>query len=228
MRLNLLNMLFPNVCPFCDQIINFDNDTGFCCSCANKISPVTNTRFIPISDNSYVTCISSFEYKGAVRDAIHRFKFKGKRNYRFMFGRSLFKTFMKYNHDNIKPFDVVTFVPFSKKQKRSRNYNQSYLLAKSFAQNLSLPCKPLLLKTRDNKVQHELNASQRSQNVKGVYKVSKISSVSGKNIILCDDIVTTGCTLKENVNQLLAANAKSVICLTLADARISYDERSCF
>lgn len=217
MRIKLINMFFPTVCPYCDELINFDNNDGFCDNCKSKLNFVHNARRIIINDKISVSCMSSFKYESDLRKAIHRFKFKGKRNYRHMFGTSMSKSFLEFYKINSKNYDVVTFVPFSRKQKRNRDYNQAQLLAKSFAKNINLPCKELISKIRDNKAQHELNASERAKNVLGAYGVTKIKRVSNKNIILCDDIITTGSTLKENTIQLLKAGAKSVVCVTLAD-----------
>lgn len=217
MRFKLIDMFFPTVCPYCDDIINFDNYNGFCNRCKSSISFSNKARQITLNDKLSVSCISSFKYENDVRKAIHRFKFRGKRNYRHMFGVSMRKSFVEFYKINPKDYDVVTFVPFSRRQRRNRAYNQAELLAKSFAANVNLPCKELISKLRDNKSQHELSATERSKNVLGVYGVTKVKRVKDKNIILCDDIITTGSTLRENTAQLLKAGAKSVICATLSD-----------
>lgn len=220
MKLKILELLFPTICPYCNKVINYDNEYGFCEDCKNSIELVVEPREIIRYNESTVICISPFKYETQVRKAIHGFKFKGKTSYNHMFSKSMYNALVSYCGKDINLYDVVTFVPFSKKQKINRDYNHSMLLAKALANQLNLPCRNLLKKIADNKTQHELKASERVKNVKNVYEVSNVNKVKGKNIILCDDIVTTGSTLKENANKLIYAGAKSVICVTLASAYI--------
>lgn len=225
MKLKILELLFPTICPYCNKVINYDNEYGFCENCRNSIELVVEPREIVRYNESTVICISPFKYERQVRKAIHEFKFKGKSNYKHMFAKSMYNSLVAYCGENINLYDVITFIPFSRKQKISREYNHSMLLAKALANRLKLPCRKLIKKVADNKTQHKLRASERIENVKNVYEVLNINKVKGKNIILCDDIVTTGSTLKENVNKLMEAGAKSVICVTLASAYIGENKK---
>ena len=76
-----------------------------------------------------------------------------------------------------------------------KRQNQSGALAEELGRLLNLPVKPVLEKVKENKIQHLLSAKERRQNVRNVYRAS--SEVHGKKVLLVDDIVTTGATLRE-------------------------------
>jgi predicted amidophosphoribosyltransferase len=107
----------------------------------------------------------------------------------------------------------VTCVPIFKNKLKERGYNQSKLLAEFAAKNLNLEFKEVIAKIKDNSMQHGLNFAGRQINVRGVYKIC--GDVKNKNILLCDDVVTTGATLNECVHILAKENA-NVFCASAA------------
>ena len=113
-------------------------------------------------------------------------------------------------------FDGVCFVPMTDLAVRKRGYNQSELLAKAVAKQLKLPLVPCLDKTKDSLNQKTLNAEQRLENIKESFSVTENKQIKDKTLILCDDIKTTGATLKECYDALIRAGARDVYCLCLA------------
>jgi predicted amidophosphoribosyltransferase len=102
-----------------------------------------------------------------------------------------------------------------KKQKK-RGFNQSELLAKDIAKELNLPCKKLLVKTKNNDEQHNCaSLAQRRENVKGVYKAVKDETIKGKTILIIDDILTTGYTLGECAKTLEKYTHSKILCATV-------------
>ena len=92
-------------------------------------------------------------------------------------------------------------------------YNHAKILAESTAKKLNLPFQSCLGKIYNNKKQHNLSFYEWQKNVKGVY--TAVGNFKNKNILICDDIITTGATLFECKNELEGAGA-SVLCATVA------------
>ena len=108
-------------------------------------------------------------------------------------------------------------VPPSKKSYRERGYNQSELLAKGISAYSECKFRKLIVKIRNTEIQHTVsNAQQRKQNVKDAFSVvgKYAKEIQNKNILLVDDIMTTGATLNECCKVLYNSGAKSVICTT--------------
>nr|WP_286166976.1 phosphoribosyltransferase family protein [Clostridium sp. D33t1_170424_F3] len=99
---------------------------------------------------------------------------------------------------------------------RARGYNQSALVAKEAAQLLKLPYRVILEKYKENRIQHELDRRNRAKNVRGVYRFLPGEEITGKRILLIDDIMTTGATLQECADVLLCHGAASVLCAVIA------------
>ena len=116
-------------------------------------------------------------------------------------------------------FDIVTYVPVSKKRKQERGYDQSYLLARETCRHWSVAPETLLQKTKDNVAQSSLSSrEERQKNVVGAYVAVNEDKIKGQRILLIDDILTTGATLREAARVLREAGAERVICATLAAA----------
>jgi ComF family protein len=153
-------------------------------------------------------------YEGLIKNSIKRFKFSHKKEYAYEFAKLITKT-IEICFRNQK-FDLITCVPLHKNRFKKRGYNQSELIAKEAAKSLGFQFEKTIVKTKNNLPQHGLNFFKRQINVNGAYKA--IRNLSGKKILICDDIVTTGATLNECVSVLEAAGAK-VACACLAYTR---------
>ena len=118
----------------------------------------------------------------------------------------------------LKNYDIIISVPMTKKKIAQRGYNQAELIAKQIAinsPNLTY-LKNILIKQKETSTQSSLNKKERFNNVKNVYKVQNMQKIKEKNIILFDDIYTTGATCKECTKTLMEAGAKIVDLLTIA------------
>ena len=116
-------------------------------------------------------------------------------------------------------FDLVTWVPVSKKRKRERGYDQAELLAKEVCRLWGAEPVRTLEKMQDNPAQSGLtSAEERRANVLGVYEAVNREQLTGKRVLLVDDILTTGSTASEAARVLRFAGALDVMVLTLAAA----------
>lgn len=161
----------------------------------------------------FKVCIPAFYYQDALRQSVLRYKFESMRQYADGYGRMMA---MVLRRRGMTDFDLVTWVPVSRKRQRRRGYDQARLLAQALARELNLPVGRTLRKLRDNPPQSSLTgASQRKGNVLGMYEAVD-RPVKNLRVLLVDDVITTGATLSECSRMLCTAGAKEVICATLA------------
>lgn len=212
----LINAFFPARCPYCNETI-FRN-TEACDDCKSKLEYENIITLLYKSKN-----ISPFKYSGINKKAVLNFKFSNNPNYSEQMAISMQKSIINEYSDYLdnrspKNFDIITCVPFTKRRYQKRGYNQSQLLAKNLSDYLNIDFQPVLLKTKDNQAQHTLPKAERKKNVEGVFEINSEYKVSGKTILLIDDILTTGSTLNECVNILYTNGAENVLCATYATA----------
>lgn len=116
------------------------------------------------------------------------------------------------------PIDMLIPVPLGKKRLKERGYNQVALVARPLAYQLGLHYEPgALVKARDTHSQVGLTISQRSENVQDAYQADS-QVVKGKNVLIMDDVATTGSTISACTTALLSAGAREVYVLTIARA----------
>ena len=208
-------LLFPLRCPFCGAVL--PSGAQCCSSCATRLPYFTQA--IPIASDGaepIMSCAAPFRYEDIVRKSILQLKFHGKRGYAgplsFYMAQAAGEVFADIH------FDIVTSVPLTRVKERERGYNQAALLAKETARRMGAPYAALLQKVKSNEQQHNLPAHLRWRNVQGVYAVRPGSSLQGKRVLLCDDVVTTGATLGQCASVLLASGAAQVNGLVVAAA----------
>jgi ComF family protein len=209
-----MDFLFPPHCVFCDKIIPAGMQV--CENCSQDIKQINSIKRINLPEcGKNITCLVPYSYQDKVRESIIQFKFHGKKQYANYYASKIAEFVMEsYNTLHI---DLVTCVPISNERLKSRGYNQSERIALELVKRLNLPYEPLLIKKADNREQHKLSMRERKKNVKGVYQANHSDLISGKTILLIDDIVTTGATLAECAKELFQADAKEVICAAVAE-----------
>lgn len=204
---NIKDILFPARCPYCSKVIT---KTEYACPACKRQFPAPS--IIRYAVGGY-KCVSPFPYDGIFRKAVCRFKFGGGAGYSKQLSFTIADSVLEKFDPNC--FDIITCVPMHKKRLKQRGYNQAELLAKECSQILKIPYSDLLEKYKENLEQHSIKASQRADNVRGVYKAVDKSAVKDKNILIIDDIITTGNTLGECAKMLMESGCKSVTCAVL-------------
>lgn len=117
----------------------------------------------------------------------------------------------------LKSYDTIIPVPISKKRQKERGYNQSLLIAKELSKKLEIKCaNNCLIKTRNVIEQSKLKKEDRIKNIQGIYKLNNKEKLKNKNVIILDDIYTTGSTVNECSKILRQAHPKKICVLTLA------------
>ncbi len=212
---NVLNIIFPPVCGFCNEI----NKNFLCDKCKRKfdeikISNIEDYNDIPVYFNEHYYLL---KYENEVRDFIIKYKFQ-EISY-------LYKSFAKiivndeiFNNQFINKYDCIISVPIHNKRFKTRGYNQSKLIAKEVAKL----CKKdfydnVLIKSKNIVAQSTLDKLGRIGNIKNAFSNGKNSSfIKNKKVALFDDIFTTGATSNECAKILKQLQASNIGIFTLA------------
>ena len=157
---SLASLLFPPRCAFCGK----PGVHGVCSEC-EKALPYCKT---PLHERAEIgACLAPLKYEGIVREALLNYKFHASQSRCTGFGDILAQAAAEHFGGE---FDLVTYVPVSKKRKQERGYDQSYLLARETCRHWSVAPETLLQKTKDNVAQSSLSSrEERQKNVVGAY-----------------------------------------------------------
>lgn len=208
----VLELFYPTKCTFCHKLTGGDK---VCKSCAEKL-PLTTAGGQAQKFPFIGQCLSPLYYEGDVRKSLHRYKFGGLSHYCAVYAQFMAKSI----DENRISCDIITWVPLSRKRLRQRGYDQAKLLADQLSEITGIECRRLLKKTRNNPAQSGTGgAEKRRANVSGVYTALSPEKISGKSILIVDDIVTTGATLSECGRMLMSAGAREVKAVTVARKR---------
>lgn len=217
-----LDFVYPNKCGFCGRVIPFGKPA--CSICEREVLGITsewsNKRMDSAlcdeykSSQSFGTCVAA-GYTGAVKHGMIRLK---------RFSRNTAVELCPILADrllclvDINKIDYITFVPISKRRNRLSGYNQSEIIAGILSELLKIPiASSVIIKTNDKSQHTQRSVRKRKELAATSYAISnKHMDISGKTILLCDDIVTTGSTLFACSKVLKDAGAKDIICAVLA------------
>ena len=228
------DIIFPPQCLACAEIINSPERQVFCSPCQEKINfitgsicPICGIPFwdSPAGNHICGNCLTNKPYYTQARavaafetiimDSIHKFKYG-----RIIFTGNALSSFMadfSFPDFDFSEYSLLVPVPLHIKKLRERGFNQSLLLAKEMGKRHKLPVNFSLLKRcKFTLTQTGLNKTEREKNIKGAFVVADKKKVAGENIILIDDVYTTGATINECARVLLKAGAQKVAALTLA------------
>jgi len=200
---------FPRRCVWCAGV-TAPGET-LCADCADKAGHMLAPGLLPESDMPLV-CV--FTYHSRARQILLNLKFHGGRGLAPSIGYAMADALAASKLAD-KPGWLFCAVPMTPAKVKLRGYNQSELLAKAAARWRGSEYAPgLLTKTRETPAQHGLSVEERQSNVTGVFAVADPGRVAGRRAVLCDDICTTGATLRDAARALKEAGAEEVICLT--------------
>ena len=207
------DILFPVRCPYCETVIH---KTEYACEDCKKKFP--SPAIIKYAVGGY-KCTSPFPYDGIFKKAVKRFKFGNKGGYAKQLAFPMVQSILE-SYQGVD-FDLITCVPMHKKRLAQRGYNQAELLARECAKIMNIPYCDTLEKFKENREQHSIKASERAKNVKGVYRTIDKELVRDKNILIIDDIITTGNTLGECAKILMKKGCRSAECAVLCSVIMS-------
>ncbi len=200
-----LEIIFPPKCGICGKI----GEGYICNNCYNMF--VINKIYKNYNRERF----HMLKYEGIIRDKLIEYKFNDKPHLYRMFYEILIKD--KNACDFLKGYDIIIPVPIHKKRKSLRGYNQSELIAKKLSDRFKMPMYIDVLKKQINTIpQSSLGKKARKSNAQNVYKVDNMQKIKNKNVVIVDDIYTTGATANECIKVLKDAGAYRVGIITIA------------
>jgi len=235
----ILNFVFPLDCKICEKPIRESKGYSVCENCFKTIElieqpycikcgkPLIPTDFF--KQNREVLCLDckrkkySFEfsrstgiYDKVLKKCIHLFKYYGEKKFAKPLGKLMVDYLLKNNEFENK-FDLIIPVPLHKNDLKKRGFNQSVLLSKVIGDYFSIPVgESVLIKKKITPFQVNLSKKEREKNILKAFSVEKPEEINGKNILILDDVFTTGATVEECAKELIKSRAKNIFVLTLA------------
>lgn len=226
-----VNLVLPPQCSSCRTRLA---DQGLCASCWLELAfieaPLCDRLGIPFDYDpgagivsaaalahppSFVRARAVVRYNDRARVIVHRYKYRDGLELAPLLGRMMKRS----GADLIAHCDIVVPVPLYRSRAWSRRYNQAAVLALEIARDTGLIYEPQLLdRVRKTRTQVGLTAAQRRRNVSGAFAVneSAFEQMSGKRVLLVDDVITTGATIEACSRALLKGGAEVVNVLTFA------------
>jgi ComF family protein len=228
-----LDLVLPNHCLACEEPLI---DTPFLCDfCREQLSLIEGPRCEecgkPVGEFStrekrcaeckrhplkFSQASAPLQYSTVTRDLLLKLKFEHRPLIANFFGAFLAQHFASLYW--LVKVDVVVPAPMHWFKHLARRFNQAELLANSMASQFGMPVSNALKKTRHTQPQVRLARSERLKNIGDSIQVRKPEDISGKTILLIDDVMTTGTTCSECARVLYEAGAEEVFALTVARA----------
>lgn len=220
----ILDFFLPRLCASCENKLLTEEDI-LCPECISSFQfaekerlqyefnrKFTSTHFI----SGYIS-LFIFEKDKSLQEAIHKLKYQKRFQIGLFFGK-LISIWYKEQLNEWK-IDLIIPVPLHHLKKAERGFNQSYYIAKGLSRNLSLKFSEKILKRkRFTESQTTKTLIEREDNMQGAFTVKKSKEIKGKNVLLVDDVITTGATIRECGKCLIRSGANMVYAASVAIA----------
>ncbi|OEJ14135.1 phosphoribosyltransferase [Brachyspira hampsonii] len=212
---NIFSLIFPNHCIICGELMQSNNMNYICINCINKkldyihkdeyircqrcgkVLENENSKCICKDEELYFDeCKSMLYYNNYTVDLIHKMKF----SHRYLICRDFAAMLSYYYKDYIKNYDAVTFVPLGRNRFLERGYNQSEIIAETISKILNIKLiDDIIFRKKETKALSSLNSkTERINMIKNAFTINSDYNSSNKiNLLIIDDVLTTGSTLNE-------------------------------
>ncbi len=218
------DFFLPRFCPSCNSKLN-SNEKTVCRNCIDKIKFASAERVKYEFEKKYLgkgyisgfESLYVFEKDKELQNIIHKLKY----SQRFQIGNFLGREIGSIKRDEIASWqiDLIIPVPLHKIKEIERGYNQSNYIAKGIGRQISAPVDTHVVKRkRFTLTQTTMNMDEREKNVSGAFKLRNRKRIINKNIMLVDDVITTGATTNECAKVLIDGGAVHVYAVSAAIA----------
>jgi len=226
---DIVAIAFPNNCVLCHQSL-FESEETICMQC---IQSLPLTHYDNYSDNPVaqlfwgrcevdnVTALCFLTKQNKVHDLIHLLKYRDKPSVGERLGKIIGAN-LTSSTSLFKQQDYIIPVPLHWKKEQKRGYNQAYHIAKGISATTKWPIlEGKLTREVENISQTRKSKYERWDNVDGIFELKNPDELTGKNVLLVDDVITTGSTLEACVHALKKAEGVNVSIASIAVASSS-------
>ena len=214
---DIFSVFFPKYCLGCNTIINHFEDF-LCIECSNELKETNyhlleknplHQKFFGKISLSCATALLYFQKQGVTQHLIHHLKYHKQENIGQWLGKWLGNRLQQSSY--FQHIDTIIPVPIHQKKLKIRGYNQVELFAREIAQSLSATyIDDVLIKTHSNTAQAKKHWFERQKDSQNLFAIQNIEKIAGKNILLIDDVITTGATIEVCTNVLLQAEETTI------------------
>jgi len=192
--------VWPHRCPICGAL----GAVSVCDSCLSELKPLGES--LSVSPELIERAVAIYDYSGPAKQAVHRLKYEGESALIQWMSEQIALEVRKLGWGD----QIFVPVPIHRTRQLERAFNQ----AEALCESLQAPVEKLLVRTKKTIPQAALDKALRSDNIRGAFAAS--GEVAGREIVIVDDVCTTGSTVSECAKVLLRAGAKSVRVLAFA------------
>jgi ComF family protein len=223
----IFDFFLPRICPGCNKKLASD-EKSVCIDCLSSILIADEVRL----QNEYDRKFSSekiiedfyaryvFETDKTLQHIIHALKYQKQ----FKLGTFLGEILSEGTKSRNWQIDLIVPIPIHHLKKAERGYNQSDYLAKGLSKGLNVPYSTKLIKrTRHTNSQTRLHIKERAINIADAFKVKRSEEIENKNVLVVDDVSTTGATILECAKMIKSAGAKTIYACTVGTTSLEDD-----
>ncbi len=239
---SLFSVLFPSDCRLCGLPLTGISSLPVCQDCLSALHPIAGSvcelcgerlfsAYIAEGETRcglcqrirppFVRALAYGAYEGGLRDLIHLLKYEGVRPAASVLGRMLAEAITVLEPEFTTQSVAVIPVPLYRGKLLQRGFNQAKLIARAALKCLGpddrfILCTGVLERTRETASQIGLTRHQRRENLRGAFAVARPEQIASRDVLLLDDVVTTGATVSECARVLRRAGAQNVWVATVA------------
>ena len=218
-------MFYPRLCEGCSKPLVAKEEI-LCIGCSMEL-PLTSYHHIADNETAlriagrvpfiHATSFAYFTNEGLLQHLLHGLKYKGKQETGTYLGR-LFAQDLK-STSWISSVAIIIPVPLHPAKEAKRGYNQSMLIAEGMGEALGIPASDeYLVKVKSTESQTNKSRGERAENMTGAFRLHDQHELSGKHVLLCDDVLTSGATTEACVQALVAVEGIKISIATIGIA----------
>ena len=228
----ILDLIYPPRCMVCNSLIRIDHPRWLCIECKDKLEHISGqvckkcSRPVEKGKSLCANCVGKdfyfyknsavYEYGDSIKSIIYKFKYG---NSPYM-GKGISKLMeLRYGVEFFSGVDYLVAVPIHKKRMKERGFNQSIIMANELSKLVGVKClNNVLIRKKYTEPQSTLSQDERYDNLKDAFEINKNFDIKSKNIMLVDDIFTTGSTIDACAEILIKNGANEVRSITFSIA----------